>query len=143
MNDTETKVSPATLQPRINHVLQSVELPKSNNEELQQWAHDLFVGSLLVGMGDTAKKTTTKAIRNSFALQLKEEGVVELFTANPYTVSAKVMKGRESFDKDAFMKEVSKRFSISMTDLTRIAASCVKTSASPVSLSVVIDDTTL
>lgn len=128
------KVAPSRLQSTLNLMLQSLELPNTNQEEQQSLACDLFIGSMLVSVGNDYKNRAVKTLKSMQDYPEGYDNVV--MTAMPFEVSAKVSKARESFDLNEFIKQLSTKHNISITELRSLAAKTTKKSAAPISFKV-------
>lgn len=69
-------------------------------------------------------------------LREKGSGEVSLVSSDNFTVISKVTAPRASFDKDAFIDLVAKKFKIDKHKLVEASKSCTKESRAPVSLKI-------
>ena len=127
----------------INKAFLMVELPLSNNPPTQQMLAELFIADAMVSTGTTRKKRITDELKTMHqdALEKAAPNVETILdTVAPFQLSAKVGNPKKNFDKDMFIKEVAKKYDLSVTDLISLSKSCVKPSAAPKSFTVSVDN---
>ena len=114
--------------------IESRDRPQSNDEALQGALFDLHIAKELSTIGDRMKKEATKFLKSTFeetTKQVGDHGIVA--SSNPVELQLKVANPRETFDKAAFIREVSQKYDISARELQQLAGDCTKQSAAPVS----------
>lgn len=126
----------------VNRAFISVQLPDSNNSQVQQALSDLYIANAMASLGNAKKKAITDELKTTHAEALSKampNQQFELERTNPFVLSAKVSKPRNSFDKYAFIKAVADEYDLSMSELLALSKKTMKTSAAPVSFDVIVD----
>jgi hypothetical protein len=130
----EYHFEPATLGRDITRLATELIFPPSNHI-LAGSVQKLFIHHTILGAAKRFEKAADE-IKEAFEHKLLEPiPETTLLVTSGVTLKAKVNSGRESFDKDAFIKAVSEKFDISAQELHKMAEKTVKKSKPPVSLS--------
>ena len=125
----------------VNRAFIAVDLPDSNRKEEQTLYSNLFIATAMASLATAEKNKATKELKNSFATKLAEASPntpIELDRCDPFILSAKVSNPRKSFDKDAFIKALAKKYDLSMIELQNLAKETVKESTAPVSFEITL-----
>lgn len=92
-------------------------------QETKKWAEDKLKKAWAAAQDE--------AVPDDAAMRAKGVGQHLVCESKNFTVTAKVDTPRQSFDKDAFIEQVSKRFKLPLDRLKAIADGCVAKSAPP------------
>ena len=127
----------ARLTNQIKNVLRNIDIPDTNDTEVQGLLLDLALGKIIRSIGETMVKPAERALKTEYASKLTDQSSrTVLDTSSNMTLTAKVTKPRQTFNKDEFIKQVAEQYALSISELQTLAGSTVKNSSAPVSLNV-------
>lgn len=126
-------LNPIRLAREIEMTVNEIDWPASNDPNVVA-VRALYTAQVIAGIAKRYEKLS-EPLKTIFADKLdKPCDAFELTTTSNVTITAKVNNPRETFDKDAFIRQVAEKFDLSQLDLINIANTCTKKSKAPVSL---------
>lgn len=131
-------ITPTSFSNAVEQLMNGVcnNLPNSNHREDQEMAARFFMAKCLETLAAKELKPAKATYAQVYGDKLTEPGTHVLEMPAPFVVTCKVSAGRQTFDKDAFIKEVSQKYNLSARELQKLAATTTKTSAPAKSFSV-------
>jgi LysM repeat protein len=134
------KISPNRIFDQyITKAFHIVDLPESNNPELQKDLSDLMIAIDMAKLATATKDKLTKRFKQDYstkidAISIGDTNVIEQISS--FRLSVKKSTPRETFDKGEFIKLVAQKTNISMAELHSLADKSTKKSVAPLSFSV-------
>ena len=137
-----TKIAPKdAIIKLIDGAFHAIALPKTNNALLQETLKDAHIALAMKSLGTGKAKKLTDQFKKTYGKKLADCAYgtdILLDQASPYSLLVRKKAGRTSFDKESFIKAVAKEYDLSIMALNTLAAKHVKTTAAPLSFSVIV-----